>query len=163
MKIDPTPLSRWAWFLLLIVPCATALSGCGGKPMVRVRGKVTYKDGSIPQGGVAVVNFTPASDSTAEIRKGATGAIESDGSFEMTTRMPGDGVYLGSYNVAFVVQRNAMDATTSLILPKYNSPSMSGYSVTIDKPKDDLHFEIEPLPGAGGASAAGGDATNPGT
>lgn len=161
MKIELRRIRHPSWFLFFVLLCTAGFAGCNSKSMVPVRGKVTYKDGTVPAGGVAVVNFTPADDSTAQVRKGATGSINSDGSFEMMTRMPGDGVYPGSYNVAFVVQRSAMDATTSQILPKYNNPKTSGYTVTIDAAKSDLSFEIEPKAGSGAASA--GAKANPGT
>src|ERR1043165_6977008 len=80
-------LRHWMW-LVVAVYCIAGLSGCGsGKEMYHVSGKVTYKDGSIPKGTLAIVTLSPAADSTAKIRKGATGAIDpSDGSFEMMTR-----------------------------------------------------------------------------
>jgi hypothetical protein len=131
-----------------------ALAGCpSGKTMVPVKGKVTYKDGTVPQGAVAVVNFTPAENSTATVRKGATGAIGPDGMFEMVTFQPGDGVNLGTYDVSFTVRSNPMDPNTSLVAPKYDSPKMSGYTVDVDGPKDNLRFEIEKnqAPPIGGA------------
>jgi hypothetical protein len=67
--------------------------------MYDVRGKVLYKDGTVPRGGVAVVRLQPAEGTTAEVRQGATGAIGPDGSFEFYTRAPGDGVYGGKYDV----------------------------------------------------------------
>jgi hypothetical protein len=125
--------------------------------MSQVSGKVLYKDGSVPRGGVCVVNFQPATNSTAEVRKGASGAIGSDGAFEMWTRMPGDGVYHGEYNVAFVILKGPSDPTP-LVQPKYANARTSGYEVTVDDDISDLKFEIEPLPGVTGApaTAAGG-------
>jgi len=117
--------------------------------MAQVRGHVFYKDGSVPKGAVAVIRFEPAQDSDAEVRKAATGSIESDGSFQMMTRKPGDGVFLGKYNVTFAVLRDAMNPRSSMINPKYTVSSTSGYQVTVDGNKDDLKYEIE---GAGGAA-----------
>jgi hypothetical protein len=132
------------------------LSGCNrGPAMYNVSGKVLFTDGSVPQGGVAVVRLQPSTDSTAEIRKGASGAIGPDGTFELFTRMQGDGVYEGNYDVTFVVQKGVMD-TTSLIPPKYLDPQSSGYKVTVDHNIDDLEFKIEPLPGAPRGAAPGG-------
>ena len=148
---------------LTLLPLVVALAGCNhGPEMAHVRGKVLYKDGTVPHGGVAVVRFEPADDTTATVRKGATSAIGPDGSFDMLTRQPGDGVYLGEYNVTFTVLRNPMDPTSSMILPKYNSAATSGYKITVDGNKDDEHYEIEPLPGAAGAPAPANAATGPG-
>jgi len=126
--------------------------------MAQVKGKVLYKDGSVPQGAVNVVRFWPTKDSTAGVRKGAAGEIGPDGSFELWTRTAGDGVYLGEYVVTFAVQKSAMDFNSSLILPKYVNSSTSPYTVTITDDVDDLKFEIEPLPRVSGGTATGGAA-----
>jgi hypothetical protein len=110
---------------------------------VQISGVVVMKDGSIPQGGVRVVQFVPARDTTAEIRKGASGEIQDDGSFVAYTRKPGDGVFLGKYDVTFSVWRSAMDSTT-LIDPKFSRASTTPYHVTIEDDIDDLKFELEP-------------------
>ncbi|MCI0331893.1 MAG: hypothetical protein L0228_01550 [Planctomycetes bacterium] len=134
--------------------CLAAVSGCNrGPAMYQVSGQVLYKDGSVPRGGVAVVRLQPAQDSTAEVRKGASGAIGPDGSFDLFTRVPGDGVYEGAYNVTFAVLKGPLDPT-SLIQAKYMNPATSGYTVTVDDDIDDLKFEIEPLPGVVGARAS---------
>jgi hypothetical protein len=137
-------------FLSLFICCViSSLAGCQQKSdMVQVRGKVLYKDGSVPQGGVRVVRFEPAENTTAKVRKGASGDIGPDGSFTAWTRMPGDGVYAGEYNVTFAVWASPTDPNTSLLNPKYSSAATSGYKVTADHNIDDLQFEIEALPGA---------------
>jgi hypothetical protein len=151
-------LGRLALVIVLSAQLLIGVSGCRrGPAMAQVRGKVFYKDGTVPQGMLAIVRFEPAADSTAEVRKGASGSIEPDGSFEMITRMPGDGVYLGKYAVTFAVQKGE-SGSTSLILPKYNNRTTSPYSVEVTDDIDDLKFEIEAIPGVTGAppSATGG-------
>jgi hypothetical protein len=134
------------------------VSGCNrGPAMYQVSGKVLYKDGSVPKGGVAVVRLQPDVSSTAEIRKGATGAIAPDGSFDLYTRVPGDGVYEGQYDVTFAVLKSVMDPI-SLIPEKYTNAETSGYEVVVDKDIEDLLFEIESLPGAARSAAVGGGA-----
>jgi hypothetical protein len=130
--------------------------------MAHVRGKVFYKDGTVPRAGVCVIGFHPAPESTAEIRKGASSAIEPDGSFDMLTKKPGDGVYYGDYIVTFTIIKGPMDPT-SLILPKYSNMRDSPYKITVDGNKDDLRYEVEPLPGVAGAapSAAADVGTKP--
>jgi hypothetical protein len=132
--------------------------GCNKGPvMYQVSGKVLYKDGSVPRGGVAVVNFTPTKDSKAEFRRNASGAIGPDGSFTMFTRVSGDGVNAGEYGVVFNVAKGPMDPT-SLILPKYSNTTSPPYKVLVDHNISDLEYSIEPLPGVGtgGASKNGG-------
>lgn len=146
---------------VLAIGCVVVVGGCHrGPAMAQVKGKVTYKDGSIPRGGVRVVRFEPAKDSTAEVRKGASAEIRDDGTFEAWTRQQGDGVYVGDYSVTFVVLKAPMDPKP-LILPKYSSSATTPYKVSITGDVDDLKFEIEPLPGVTGGTAAGGAATAP--
>jgi hypothetical protein len=149
-----TPQSIWSLVLgwLLTMCCAMSLVGCNrGPAMAQVSGTVLYKDGSVPQGGVRKVRFEPTKDSPAEIRKGAAGIIRDNGTFDMYTMKPGDGVYLGKYAVTFAVWKGPMDPV-SLILVKYTNAVMSPYQVTVDGNVDNLKFEIEPLPAGGGAS-----------
>jgi len=123
---------------------ALVVGGCSGGPKVaQVSGKVTYPDGSIPQGGVRVVQFIPTDDTPAEIRKGASGAIQDDGSFTMATHKPGDGVYHGKYIVTFSVWK-APREPVSLIKEEYTQAGTSPYTVVVDGNKSDLEFEIEP-------------------
>src|SRR5688500_13109993 len=93
--------------LLLGVACLGVLSGCGkSHPMAQVRGKVVFPDGKIPEAGIRMIRFECAADSDAALRKGATGTINDDGSFEVYTRRPGDGVHLGKYDVTFAFCRS---------------------------------------------------------
>jgi hypothetical protein len=126
--------------------------------MAQVKGKVTYKDGSIPQGNIKVIRFSPSKDSTAEVRKGATSMIGDDGSFELWTRKAGDGAYLGEYVVTFTVRKSPTDPNSSLIQPKYTAPATSPYKVNITGDVDDLKYEVEALPGVSGGAASGGAA-----
>jgi len=139
--------SRW----FVVVLALGALAGCGerGPKMHQVSGHVFYKDGSVPTGGVCLVGLEPAENSTAKIRKGATGVIGPDGAFELITRKPGDGVHDGEYAVRFVVRKNGLDPATSLIPQKYESGTTSGIEhIVVDRDISDLKFELEPLKGA---------------
>ena len=150
--------------LLFVLVCAACLAGCEQRPATaQVHGKVLYTDGSVPKGGVRVVRFEPADDSMAEVRKAATGQIQSDGSFEMSTRVPGDGVFHGKYAVTFAVWKGPRDPT-SLVDEKYTQSATTPYHVTVEDDIDDLKFEIEPIAAAAAAwtcdfesSAAGFD------
>jgi hypothetical protein len=131
---------------VLVLLASLLALGCNSRPdAAQVSGKVLMKDGSVPQGGVRVVQFVPTKDSTAEIRKGASGEIRDDGSFVAYTRKPGDGVFLGKYDVTFSVWKSPMDAT-SLIDPKFSRASTTPYHVTVEDDIDDLKFELEPAP-----------------
>jgi hypothetical protein len=138
-------LFRCFAFFLLAAPGVILLVGCNRGPAVaQVSGKVLYKDGSVPKGGVRIVRFEPSDDSPAEIRRPAGGAIADDGTFVLSTRKPGDGIYLGKYAVTFTVIK-APREQISLIKPEYTRAASTPYHVTIDGDRDDLMFEIEPL------------------
>jgi uncharacterized membrane protein YtjA (UPF0391 family) len=133
----------WLVVSLLLV---AGMLGCGGRSgTAQVSGRVLYKDGTVPSGGVCVVQFVPAADSPATIRKAASGEIQKDGWFEAYTRMPGDGVFEGKYVVTFSVWESPTQPK-SLIDLKYTKASTTPYHVTIDDDVDDLQFELEPIP-----------------
>ena len=133
------------WLLVVLLVFAGGMSGCGGRPeTAQVRGKVLYKDGTVPTGGVCVVQFQPAADTSAEIRKAASSEIQPDGSFEAYTRKPGDGVFLGKYNVTFSVWKGPMEPV-SLIADKYTKADTTPHTVEVEGDRDDLLFEIEPV------------------
>jgi hypothetical protein len=131
--------------LLLAALAASLLIqlGCnGGRKSYQVSGKAQYKGGAPITGGVRAIRFEPTSDSTAELRKVASGSIGPDGSFEMYTRQPGDGVIAGKYVVTFTVLDKAMGGT-SLIMPKYGSAADSPFEITVDGNKTDLLYELD--------------------
>ena len=136
--------SSRCWLVVLVLFAGCTILGCSGRPeTAQVRGKVLYKDGKVPKGGVCVVQFQPAADSTAIIRKAASSEIRPDGTFEAYTRKPGDGVFLGKYNVTFAVWKGPMEPV-SLIANKYTKADTTPYTVEIEGDRDDLSFEIEP-------------------
>ena len=138
-------------WLVLLTSCLAGTVGCGGRAgTAQVSGRVVYNDGTVPQGAVCVVLFQPAADSPAEIRKAATGVIEADGFFEAFTRKPGDGVFVGKYDVTFSIMKDGSDANSSLIDPKYTRAATTPHHVTIEDDVTDLEFQLEPpiTPGA---------------
>ncbi len=91
-----------------------------------------------------MVRFEPTRDSPALVRQAAGGSIGDDGSFVLSTRKPGDGVYLGKYAVTFTVLKAPRDPV-SLVEEKYTFSATTPYHVTVDGDQSDLFFEIEPL------------------
>lgn len=129
-------------FALCVALFVALIAGCNSRPTAQVKGKVLYKDGSVPQGGVRVIRFEPTADTTATTRKTATGDIADDGSFEMYSRKPGDGVFLGKYAVTFSVWRGPRDRV-SLIDEKYTASATTPYTVTVEGDMEDLKYELE--------------------
>jgi hypothetical protein len=138
---------RAAFLAALCLTCVM-FAGCNrGPAMYQVRGKVLYKDGSVPR-GMGAVHFEPTSESTATIRKVASGAIEPDGTFELMTRKPGDGVFQGEYVVTIAVVKSATDPTLLSAETYRNAKTTPFPPITVDHNISDLKFEIEPSTGA---------------
>lgn len=139
--------------LAIVLLCIAGTTGCPQGPRkYQVSGTVHYKDGSVPKGSIAVVQFQPVRDSTAEVHRSASGAINPDGSFTMNARAAGEGVYAGDYIVVFNVANNLMDPKP-LVLEKYWKSTLSPFKVTVDHNMTDLNYEIEPMPGVVGGKA----------
>jgi hypothetical protein len=126
-----------------VLICIGGLSGCGqGDAVAQVRGKIVFKSGTMPPAGVRMVRLEPAADSPAVIRKGATGSINDDGTFEVYTRRPGDGVYLGKYDVTFTFLKSPTDQE-QMLAAKYTLSKTTPYHLTVDRDIDELEFELE--------------------
>jgi hypothetical protein len=128
-------------FLSLALP---AVAGCGARESYEVSGVARYKDGSPITGAVRVIRLEPTQDTTAKILKAAGGTIAPDGSFEMFTRKPGDGVIPGKYAVTFSVLESAMGGK-SLIPQKYSSGVDTPFEIVVDEDKTGLTYELDKL------------------
>jgi hypothetical protein len=129
---------------LALAVCLVSLIGCGGRTTHQVTGRVQYTDGSPITGGVRVIRLEPAEDSTAEIRKVASGIIGQDGSFEMFMRKPGDGVFPGKYKVTFSVMDKPMGG--KLLIPaKYTTVEETPFEIVVDEDKPGQLYELEKL------------------
>jgi hypothetical protein len=121
-------------FLVFLV----ALVGCNrGPKMVQVRGKVLADDGSVITRGVREIRFEPMDDTTAVMRRTAIAQIKDDGSFELFTRRPGDGVLPGKYAVTISVIKAPRDPV-SLIDEQYSVSATTPYHETIEDNVSDL-------------------------
>ena len=144
-------------FRSVIMPLAAisllVTGGCtkSGPKMVKVSGIVRYKDGTkleVPEEGMAKITFEPADfgagASPDQPRKGASGKIKPDGTFELSTVKSGDGVIPGKYRVKILAQRSYTNPSTVMIPLKYTDSRTSGFEeVTIDKPRSDLLYELD--------------------
>jgi hypothetical protein len=134
--------TRRRFVLLLLVVGLVSQVGCGTRTSYQVSGKAQYKDSSPITGGVRVVRLEPTQSSTAAVRKAATGEIGADGSFDLYTRKPGDGVIPGKYAVLFTVLDKPMGG--KLLIPaKYNSAVDTPFEITVDSDKTGLVYELE--------------------
>ncbi len=138
MKASTTVLVLTAVFLLGIPGC-----GSKGSKMVPVRGTVKFVGGTVPQGEVATVSFQPVSAGEGQPIKGAQGTINQDGSFEMFTRKPGDGVMVGRYKVCIIVRKKYMDPKSWVVPQKYVDAKTTPFEVNVEKAISDLKYELD--------------------
>lgn len=118
-------------FLFLATACLTLCSGCFGQKGLEtapVTGVVTYNGKPLPYGSVS---FRPQAGSPA------TGEIQSDGTFSLSTYRNGDGAIVGTHQVsvtsteahagdmAETAANTEMKVPKSLIPKKYTSFSTS--------------------------------------
>jgi len=115
---------------MLILSFAAALSGCSPadpqKPKLgKVTGRVTFQGKPVTSGSVM---FTPSANEGGTTGQLASGRIESDGTFTLTTFDTGDGAILGEHIVTVEsrdirgVQRPKMSARIKYELPKSTIP-----------------------------------------
>ena len=145
-NLDGRSKSSRYWRVIVLLVAVFSLSetfGCGKSNRVaQVSGKVVFKDGAMPPAGVRVVRLEPTAESNTATRKGASGIIGDDGTFEIFTRKPGDGVHFGKYAVTFVFWRGVTDHT-SLIAPRYTDARKTPYHLTVDDDIVGLEYELE--------------------
>jgi hypothetical protein len=100
-----------------------SLGGCTRDPNMpklgKVHGTVTYKGKVVDSGHVV---FTPAAGKGGETGQVATGEINSDGTYEMTTFNTGDGAILGQHIVTVTVQKGEMPKPDEFSRIKYELP-----------------------------------------
>src|SRR3954453_15983538 len=93
------------WKVLIAAAAGSAAGGCGPSPpqLGKVQGKVTYKGKPLGFGSVV---FLPAAGLGKEGPTGAgqpaSGDIQADGSYVLSTNAPGDGAIVGENKVVVV-------------------------------------------------------------
>lgn len=132
-------------FLPVLFLMSSILPGCGGPPvdLAPVHGTVTFEDGTVPQGEVMKVYFEPVADGPQAIKKVASGDIAPDGSFQLMTRVPGDGVIPGKYKVFFTIERTLM-GKESLVPARFTSPDQTPFEAAVDASSNEpFHFKLQ--------------------
>lgn len=120
------------------------ISGCGSKfpETASVKGTVSY--GGKPVGNGTIL-FTPEGKGNA-----ATGEIQADGTFQLTTFQRNDGAVVGAYKVSMFINPPGVPGNPGQefaggkppIPVKYNSPTTSDLKVTINSGENKLDLKL---------------------
>jgi len=133
-------------------------TGCGGgdigKPKVApVSGKVTQKGKPLTAGDVM---FTPSGGPEGASGHIASGQIQSDGSYTLTTFNTGDGAVLGKHKVTVVARETAdlkkmnelkggaiaYKLPKSLVAPKYTKVDTTPLTYTVEDGRNTIDIEL---------------------
>jgi len=143
MRLSASLLSR----SLLCLSLAIVTSGCGRrgdeKPTAVVRGKVTYQGKPLPLG---MVTFTPDNMGPT-----ASGTINSDGTYSLSTYTKDDGATIGTHKVAVIAKEeqtnfeaNAVPTDGRRLIPdKYFLEVTSGLTADVKAGEEnEINFEL---------------------
>jgi hypothetical protein len=148
MTADMSPraeaMTRSAALLAAIALC-TASIGCGGgspRPVV-VRGQVTYQGRPLGTGTVAFIPAEPGPP--------ATGQIQPDGQYTLSTFRPGDGALPGRYAVMVIAVGDTTghlpdeaNPPASLLIPrKYASHRTSDLTADVSEANNVIPLELK--------------------
>ncbi|HMO85142.1 MAG TPA: hypothetical protein PKC18_09510 [Lacipirellulaceae bacterium] len=127
-------LQHWTLLASLV-----ALLGCGdsGK-YVPVSGTVSYVDGSAIELEMGSVTFTPVDGAG----RAATGTLNPDGTFRLTTEQPNDGAAPGEYKVTIQAVSDYREQT-AVVAAQYGDPATTPLTATVDSSHRKFDFKVE--------------------
>ena len=144
---------RLCW---VVVCVALTPIGCSSETtydVVPVSGTIKFADGSVPTGEIATVSFHPDAlgvpDGTFKAQPSATGDLQKDGSFQLTT-FGQPGAVVGHHKVVItIIAKYPGDPSTSplVISPTYSSAETTSleaevtadtsfFELTVEKPNE---------------------------
>jgi len=130
MRLSASCSVKFAVFLL------AATAGCGPSQgesarLVPVKGKVTFKGQPLPKG---VIKFKPV-----DIGRVASGPIQHDGTFVLTTFKEGDGAAIGLNQVSI---SGTGTGAKEIIPKKYLQPLTSKLEAEVTPEKTEFTFDL---------------------
>lgn len=141
------------FWCLVIVVLLLALPGCGGPRLYPIQGKVTWENGDEARelaGGLVICE-------SVEGGVGARGDIEQDGSFQLSTYKPGDGVLPGKHRVAVVEYSPREPPPPPKIDRTFSNIESSGLEISVDRGTKDLTLKVRRARSAADAKKTKGD------
>lgn len=130
-------ISRGRFSVMVVAAALLALAGCG-QGLYQVRGKVVWEDGTEARelaGGMVVAE---SADGTI----GARGDIEKDGSFQLSTYKPGDGLVPGKHRVAVVEYSPREPPPPPIIDQKFSSIETSGLQINVEPRSNQVTLKV---------------------
>jgi len=131
MRISPLKL------MALLALLLGAWSGCGGAgslpALIPVKGKVTYKGQPLTKG---MVRFDP----DGGYGRMATGELQADGTYVLTTLQKGDGVVAGQHKV--FVTGTGPNPRKELVPKKYTAGDSSKLTADVDPEHTEFNFDL---------------------
>lgn len=127
--------------LTLLASLAALGCGSGNPPTGYVTGKV-YLDDQLLSGGSVLFIPTPTGQY-------ASGTIQKDGSYTLTTFRDGDGAVLGKHRImvsAVKEVKNEGDPVVPLTPPKYSNENTSGLEADIIKGDNVVDLRLNSVP-----------------
>ncbi len=125
---------------VLVGALLVGLPACTGGPRTfPVKGTVMYNGKPVPKGTVL---FTPVSGGPT-----ATGQLNEDGTYRLTTYKPGDGALLGEYRVAIMAMEGPLQgdppiAPPPIIPDKYSSLALSDLKANVQEGDNVCDFTL---------------------
>lgn len=114
------------------------LTGCGQK-LHPVKGQVVFKDGKPLQHGMVIFEPVDSKGQNASPR----GEISKEGTFQMSSHAPGDGVLPGKYRVYLADQLPATPRRARSFPSQYESPETSGLTYEVPGEGKPLTIHLE--------------------
>jgi hypothetical protein len=130
-------IGRWGWAAGVGLVLLSA-AGCGSGGTYPVSGKLVYEDNQQPATELAGFEVTFTSQ---EMGKRATGKIQEDGTFRLTSTRPDDGAFPGHYQVVLtqphpLPERETRSPVVDVI---YEDPGKTPLTADVD-PKANNEF-----------------------
>ena len=137
--------ARCLIFVVGTLTCV-AICGCGARsdqqPTAPVHGKISYKSKPVTTG---TITFVPSKSGPT-----ATGEIQKDGTYKLTSYAPDDGAVLGSHTVMIISmqdQANRLPEDRNPLPPpmipmKYSNNERSGLTATVKAGDNIINFDL---------------------
>jgi hypothetical protein len=135
------PLVFIIYFSLILLG---TISGCGKEPIYPVEGKVLDKEGkAFPDLAGSTVEFD-----SLEAKVSASGTIQEDGSFQLSTKKQNDGAWVGKHKVLIGRKFFNVDTPAPRVIPaKYEDYATSELTAEVKPGKNTIIFHVDRIKG----------------